>query len=58
MLLKGRSVLGIDVPANEAVDALRRLGFSPALKGEAIECTVPSWRLDLNRLLTQAHCFP
>ena len=47
-LSKIRSVLGIDVPANEAVDALGRLGFAPALKGDTIECTVPSWRLDVS----------
>jgi phenylalanyl-tRNA synthetase beta chain len=47
-LAKVRSVLGIDVPAAEAVDALARLGFAPVLKGEAIDCTVPSWRQDVS----------
>lgn len=47
-LSKIRSVLGIEVPPTEAVDALKRLGFAPALKGEAIECTVPSWRQDVS----------
>src|SRR6185503_8134079 len=30
-LAKLKSVLGIDVPAAQAVDALKRLGFSPVL---------------------------
>jgi phenylalanyl-tRNA synthetase beta chain len=47
-LAKIPSVLGIDVPAAEAVDALQRLGFSPNLKGDAIECVVPSWRQDVS----------
>ena len=47
-LSKIRSVLGVDVPANEAVDALRRLGFAPSLKGDVVECTVPTWRLDVS----------
>jgi phenylalanyl-tRNA synthetase beta chain len=47
-LSKIRSVLGIDVPAAEAVSALARLGFAPATKGDAIECTVPSWRQDVS----------
>jgi phenylalanyl-tRNA synthetase beta chain len=46
-LSKLRAVLGIDVPADSAVDALRRQNFSPVLKGDVIECTVPSWRLDV-----------
>jgi phenylalanyl-tRNA synthetase beta chain len=47
-LEKIRAVLGIDVPAGEAVDALKRLGFAPVLKGDVIECTVPSWRQDVS----------
>jgi phenylalanyl-tRNA synthetase beta chain len=47
-LPKIRAVLGIDVSANEAVDALKRLGFAPVLEGEAIECGVPSWRQDVS----------
>jgi len=46
-LSKIRSVLGIDVAAAEAAAALGRLGFSPVLKGESIQCTVPSWRQDV-----------
>jgi phenylalanyl-tRNA synthetase beta chain len=47
-LAKIREVLGIDVPAAEAVDVLARLGFSPGLKGDVIECTAPSWRQDVS----------
>ena len=47
-LSKIQSVLGIDVPAAEAVHALDRLGFAPALKGDAIQCTIPSWRQDVS----------
>lgn len=42
-------ILGIEVPANEAVDALARLGFAPKVGADgAIACTVPSWRLDVS----------
>jgi phenylalanyl-tRNA synthetase beta chain len=47
-LSKLQSVLGIDVPPAEAVDALGRLGFSPVLSGQEIRCTVPSWRQDVS----------
>jgi phenylalanyl-tRNA synthetase beta chain len=46
-LARLRAVLGIDIPPDQAVDALRRQGFSPVLRGDVIECTVPSWRLDV-----------
>ena len=36
------------MPAAEAVDALGRLGFAPRLDGDAIACTVPSWRQDVS----------
>jgi phenylalanyl-tRNA synthetase beta chain len=41
-------VLGIELPVQEVMDAYTRLGFAPVLKGEVIECTVPSVRLDIN----------
>lgn len=41
-------VLGVEVSGGEAMLALARLGFSPVLKGEVIECSVPSWRLDVS----------
>jgi phenylalanyl-tRNA synthetase beta chain len=43
-----QKVLGIEVPAEEAIEALRRLGLAPVLKEDRIAVTVPSWRLDLN----------
>jgi phenylalanyl-tRNA synthetase beta chain len=46
-LAKLRSVLGVEIPPTEAVDALRRQGFGPVLRSDAILCTVPSWRLDV-----------
>ncbi len=47
-LAKLRSVLGVNVSADEAVACLRRLGLGPVLRGEEIDCQIPSWRLDLN----------
>jgi phenylalanyl-tRNA synthetase beta chain len=47
-LAKLRDVLGIDIAPDQAVGALRRLQFSPSLKGDRIEVWVPSWRLDVN----------
>jgi phenylalanyl-tRNA synthetase beta chain len=41
-------VLGIDLPADEVMDAFTRLRLSPVLKGDRIDVTVPSYRLDLN----------
>jgi phenylalanyl-tRNA synthetase beta chain len=47
-LARLNQLLGIDLPRDEAVDALRRLQLSPAVHDGQIEVTVPSWRLDLN----------
>lgn len=47
-LSKLKRVLGIDIAADEAVAALRRLQFSPQLAGDQIEVTVPHWRLDIS----------
>jgi phenylalanyl-tRNA synthetase beta chain len=47
-LSKLKSVLGIDVPADEAVRALDRLQFSPRPLDGRIDVTVPHWRLDVN----------
>ncbi|MEO6434147.1 MAG: phenylalanine--tRNA ligase subunit beta, partial [Tepidisphaeraceae bacterium] len=41
-------LLGVEIPTDEAVDALRRLGLAPRQSAEGISVTVPSWRLDLN----------
>jgi phenylalanyl-tRNA synthetase beta chain len=44
-----RRLLGTEISADEALDALRRLQFSPQLQdGSAIAVTVPSWRQDIS----------
>ncbi|MFI5381151.1 MAG: phenylalanine--tRNA ligase subunit beta [Tepidisphaerales bacterium] len=43
-----QQVLGVSFPADQVVDALKRLGLQPMHKGDAVETTVPTWRLDLN----------
>ncbi|MGH7177094.1 MAG: phenylalanine--tRNA ligase subunit beta [Tepidisphaeraceae bacterium] len=43
-----REVLGIEIPLDDAVAALKRLGLSPRAGGAQIETTVPPHRLDLN----------
>ncbi len=43
-----QQVLGVSFPAEQVVEALARLGMRPVLKGDAVEATVPSWRLDVN----------
>jgi phenylalanyl-tRNA synthetase beta chain len=40
-------LLGIEIPAATAMDALSRLGLNPALKADRIEVTAPSWRSDI-----------
>jgi phenylalanyl-tRNA synthetase beta chain len=47
-LAKLRQVLGIDLPPQEVMEAFTRLRLSPVLKGDRIDVTVPSYRLDLN----------
>ena len=41
-------LLGIDVHPQAAVDALARLGLTPAQRDGTIDVTVPTWRLDIN----------
>ena len=43
-----RQLLGIDLPVQEVLEAYQRLQFAPVLKGETVECTIPSVRLDIN----------
>jgi phenylalanyl-tRNA synthetase beta chain len=43
------AVLGIAVPLEEAVRALDTLGFAPVVRGDAIVCTVPQRRTDVER---------
>ena len=45
---KLRRVLGIELPTEQVIDALRRLRFAPQPRGDRIEVAVPSYRLDLN----------
>ena len=47
-LEKLRRVLGIELPVDQVIDALHRLGFSPRLAGDRVEVVVPSYRLDIN----------
>jgi phenylalanyl-tRNA synthetase beta chain len=41
-------LLGVEISADEALDALKRLHLSPAREGNSISVTAPSWRSDLN----------
>jgi phenylalanyl-tRNA synthetase beta chain len=41
-------VLGVEFPTQAVMEALARLRLSPVLRGERIDVTVPSHRLDLN----------
>ena len=43
-----KQVLGVDFPVEAVLDSLRRDHLQPQLRNENIECTVPSYRLDLN----------
>jgi phenylalanyl-tRNA synthetase beta chain len=43
-----KKILGVEVSADQAVEALRRLQLSAQRSNGAIGVTVPSWRLDLN----------
>jgi phenylalanyl-tRNA synthetase beta chain len=47
-LAKLRQVLGVDLPVDQVMDALARLGLLPVLREDRIDTTAPSWRLDLN----------
>lgn len=43
-----KQLLGVELPVAGVIDALNRLGLSPAHRGETIDVTVPTRRLDLN----------
>jgi len=43
-----KALLGVELPVDEVMEAYRRLRFAPIRKGDVIECTVPSARLDIN----------
>jgi phenylalanyl-tRNA synthetase beta chain len=42
-------LLGIDVPADEVLRILSALQFEPRLQDDAVLCTVPTWRSDIDR---------
>jgi phenylalanyl-tRNA synthetase beta chain len=44
-----KKLLGIDVPGDEVIKILAKLGFQPKLSGDQIICAVPSWRNDVYR---------
>jgi phenylalanyl-tRNA synthetase beta chain len=43
-----KQLLGMEISAAAAVDALNRLQLKPKLNGDRIDVIVPSWRADLN----------
>jgi phenylalanyl-tRNA synthetase beta chain len=43
------ALLGLDLDAGEQSEYLDSLGLQPRVDGEAIICTIPSYRLDLHR---------
>src|SRR5690606_4792030 len=43
------ALLGVEIATDTMVDFLGRLGRSPRVEGDAIVCTVPTFRLDLQR---------
>jgi phenylalanyl-tRNA synthetase beta chain len=44
-----RAILGTDIPLEEIVRALATLGFSPVVRGDSVDCSVPARRLDVER---------
>ena len=47
-LARLQQVLGVEFPTQAVVEAFTRLRLSPILRGERIDVSVPSYRLDLN----------
>jgi phenylalanyl-tRNA synthetase beta chain len=43
-----QQVVGVEFPAQQVVEAFARLRMNPILRGERIDVTAPSYRLDLN----------
>ena len=43
------ALLGLDLTPADQVDRLGRLGLEPRLRGDAVTCHVPTFRLDLRR---------
>ena len=48
-LTRLKQVLGVEFPAHQVVDALARVNLKPLLRGERVDVTVPSYRLDLTQ---------
>ena len=44
-----QALLGIPLAVADMTKALAALGFAPAKKGDALECTVPAQRMDIER---------
>ena len=42
-----KRLTGLDVPKAQALDILRRLGFTPKGGGDVVDVSVPSWRPDV-----------
>ncbi|MDB5354121.1 MAG: pheT [Phycisphaerales bacterium] len=47
-LARLKQILGVEFPPEVVVDALNRLRLQPVLRNDHVECTIPSYRLDLN----------
>jgi phenylalanyl-tRNA synthetase beta chain len=47
-LSETRRLTGIDVPRDEALSILNRLGFKPSGTGDTVDVAVPSWRPDVD----------
>jgi phenylalanyl-tRNA synthetase beta chain len=43
-----KRIIGVELPVQEVITAFTRLGLWPALRGDRIDVTVPSHRLDIN----------
>jgi len=48
-LARLKALVGAEIEAAMAVEALNRLGLEACLQGEQIRCRVPSWRLDITQ---------
>jgi phenylalanyl-tRNA synthetase beta chain len=42
-----KGLAGLDLPAEESIEILQRLGFEVSGEGEALDVAVPSWRCDV-----------
>ena len=44
-----RALIGVEIPDEQMVEWLGRLDFQPRLDGDVVHCTVPIYRLDIER---------